>query len=44
MLISLVWNNILTLILSRNKIDISNESDGKMAYTPNEENLDSIVH
>ena len=34
----------MTFILSRSEINISIESDGGIAYTPNEENLDSIVN
>ena len=35
----------MTLILSRSEINISIESGGGgIAYTPNEENLDSIVN
>ena len=34
----------MTLILSRREINISIESDGGIAYNPNEENLDSIVN
>ena len=34
----------MTLILSRSEINISIESDGGIAYTLNEENLDSIVN
>ena len=32
------------MILSRREINVSTESDGGIAYTPNEENLDSIVN
>ena len=34
----------MTLIQSRSRIDISTDSDGKIADSPNEENLDSIVN
>ena len=34
----------MTLILSYSEINISIESGGEIAYTPNEENLDSIVN
>ena len=44
MFLSIVQNVILTLILSRSEINISTESDGKIADIPNEENFDFIVN
>ena len=34
----------MTLILLRSEINISTESDGEIAYTPNEEKFDSVVN
>ena len=34
----------MTLILSRRETKISIESENEIAYTPNEENFDSIVN
>ena len=43
-MLSIVQNVILTLILSRSEINISIENDGEIAYTPNEENIDSMFN